>query len=214
MGNGQRRNWDESFARDPAMFGEGPSYAAQRALAFFKKGEVRDLMELGAGQGRDSLYFARSGLAVTCVDYSKEGLRAIRGKALGEGLAGKVVTVRHDLRRPLPFASSSMDASYSHMLYCMDLTTDQLRALSAEIRRVLKPDGINIFTARHTGDPHFEKGTSHGDGRFETGGYVVHFLGRDDIKGLDSGFSTIEIEEFEEGKLPRKLFLVVQKKIF
>ena len=214
MGNGQRRNWDESFAGAPDFFGEGPSYAAQRALACFEKGRVGDLLELGAGQGRDSLFFALHALTVTCVDYSEEGLRAIRGRARKEGLEGRVVTVRHDLRRPLPFAASSMDACYSHMLYCMDFTTAQMKSLSAEVRRVLKPGGINVFTTRHTGDPHFEKGTSHGDGRFETGGYIVHFLGRDDIKGLDSGFSTIEIEEFEEGKLPRKLFLVVQKKIF
>jgi SAM-dependent methyltransferase len=196
------------------MFGEGPSYAAQRALAFFAKGKVGDLLELGAGQGRDSLFFARRGLTVTCVDYSEEGLRAIRGRALREDLENRVVTARHDLHHPLPFAACSMDACYSHMLYCMDFTTAQLRALSAEVRRVLKPDGINVFTTRHTGDPHFGKGTNRGDGRFETGGYIVHFLGRDDIEGLDRSFSTIEIEEFEEGELPRKLLLVVQKKIF
>ena len=214
MENRQRRNWDTSFARDPDMFGEGPSYAAQRALSFFEEARVGSLLELGAGQGRDSLFFVRCGFTVTCFDYSEEGLREIRAKSLREGLENRVATVRHDLRRPLPFAASSMDACYSHMLYCMDFTTAQLRALSAEVRRVLKPDGINVFTTRHTGDPHFGKGTNRGDGRFETGGYIVHFLGRDDIKGLDGGFSTIEIEEFEEADLPRKLLLVVQKKIF
>lgn len=196
------------------MFGPAPSFAAEKALVIFAQSGVRSVLELGAGQGRDSLFFARRGLELTCLDYSGEGLRRISEKAAREDLDARVAIVAVDLRRGLPLADSSFDACYSHMLYSMDFTTGELKRLCAEIRRVLKPGGLNIFTVRHTGDPHFGKGRSHGDNRFEADGFVVHFLGREDITALSVGFQMLDLIEFEEGELPRKLFLAVQKKNF
>ena len=41
------------------------------------------------------------------------------------------------------------------MLYCMALTVEELEFLSSEIKRVLKPDGLNVYTTRHTGDAQY-----------------------------------------------------------
>jgi hypothetical protein len=40
------------------------------------------------------------------------------------------------------------DICYSHMLYCMALTTSELEFLSQEVRRVLKPGGLNYKEIR------------------------------------------------------------------
>ncbi len=74
------------------------------------------------------------------------------------GLLASVTALRHDVRNPLPFEDESFDACYSHMLYCMALTTDELEFLCSEIRRVLKPGGLNVYTVRHTGDAHYGTG--------------------------------------------------------
>jgi len=93
------------------------------------------------------------------------------------------------------------------------LTTDELEFLSQEIRRVLKTGGLNIYMARHTGDPHYGKGIHRGEEMYEVGGFIVHFFSREKVEHLARGYEIVTIEEFEEGGLPRKLFRVALRKI-
>lgn len=212
MEDRQRHHWDESFALDPEFFGPGPSYPARQAMIRFREEGVTRVLEPGAGQGRDSLFLARRGLDVVSLDYSQTAVEQLRSRAAAEGLSDRIEAVARDLRLPLPFGDGSFEACYSHMLYCMDFTTAQLEILAAEVRRVLKSGGLNILTVRHTGDPHFGQGIDHGDNRFENGGFIVHFFDRGLIERLAAGFDLVAIDEFEEGELPRKLFLVILKK--
>ncbi len=53
----------------------------------------------------------------------------------------------------LPFDEETFDACCSHMLFCMALTTSELEFLSSEVRRVLKPGGLCVYTVRTTKDP-------------------------------------------------------------
>jgi len=117
------------------------------------------------------------------------------------------------VRAPLPFENESFDACYSHMLYCMALNTAQLEFLSREILRVLKPGGLNIYTARHTGDTQYGTGIPRGQDMFEiAGGFIVHFLSKEKVEQLAKGYKSCETEEFEEGELSRKLYMVTMKK--
>ena len=99
------------------------------------------------------------------------------------------------------------------MLYCMALTTHELEFLSQEVRRVLKPGCLNIYTVRHTADPHYRTGIDRGDDMWEIkGGFIVHFFSKDKVEYLAKGYEVVNIEEFEETDLPKKLFLVTLKK--
>ena len=154
------------------------------------------------------MFFAREGFDVTVLDYSDAGLHEIQQKAEQQGVSSKVSTVCHDVRRRLPFEGASFDAVYSHMLYCMALTTAELTALSDEICRILKPGGLNVFTAR----AHYGNGIHRGEDMYEVGGFIVHFFDRAKVKQVSAGCDVVSIEEFEEGGLPRKLFLVTLRK--
>ena len=118
----------------------------------------------------------------------------------------------HDCRDPLPYADESFDACYSHMLYCMALTTPRLETLSTEVRRVLRPGGLQVYTVRSTADPDHGAGVARGDDMFEMNGFVVHFFSRELVERLAEGFELLEVAEFEEGELPRRLFRVTQRK--
>ncbi len=211
--NGQQRHWEKMYTENVDMFGREPSYPALKAVEIFGKGGAKKILELGSGQGRDTLFFARQGFRVYALDYSDEGLQAIEKKADAIGLASSLTTVRHDVRRRLPFDDNLFDGCYSHMLYCMALTTPELEFLSQEVRRVLKPGGLNIYTVRHTADPHYRTGIDRGDDMWEIGGgFIVHFFSAEKVEHLAGGYEVVSVEEFEESDLPKKLFLVTLKK--
>ena len=208
----QKQQWQEAFLETPEMFGAEASLPAQKAAEIFKREGKTKLLEIGSGQGRDTIYFARNGFQVYALDYSTQGLEAIDRKSRELKLSHLIATKIHDVRKPLPFADETFDACYSHMLLCMALTTAQLEFLSQEIRRILKPGGLNIYTVRHTGDSHYQTGIHRGEDLWEVGGFIVHFFSREKVAHLAKGYEMVMLEEFEEGDLPRKLFFVVQRK--
>jgi len=194
------------------MFGDAPSDPAQKALELLKLEAKKNLLELGGGQGRDSVFFARNGLHVTMLDYSQIAVDTANGKAQASGLAELMTAIRHDVREPLPFADNHFDAAYSHMLYCMPITNSEVERLSQEIRRVLKPGGLNIFTVRHTGDPHFGTGIHRGEEMYEVGGFIVNFFDRAKVERVSPGYDLLSVDEFEEGGMPRRLYRVTLRK--
>jgi SAM-dependent methyltransferase len=208
--DGQRQHWQRTFAENPHMYGEETSDPGQYALDLFAREHARDVLELGAGQGRDTLAFLAAGMQVTALDYEADALRVLHAEAADRAASLRLIV--HDVRDPLPVADETFDALYSHMLFNMALSTDELERLAREVNRVLRPGGWHVYTVRHTGDAHYGTGTALGDGMFENGGFIVHFFDRALVDRLSEGFSIVDIHDFEEGALPRKLWRVTVRK--
>tara|TARA_B110000196_G_scaffold66507_1_gene56207 strand:- start:212 stop:499 length:288 start_codon:yes stop_codon:yes gene_type:complete len=94
----------------------------------------------------------------------------------------------------------------------MALSIAELKYLNVEICRILKSGGINVYTVRHTEDGDYKNGTHIGEDLYENDGFIVHFFSKEKVKKITDGFSIRSIENFEEGKFPRKLFKVILKK--
>ena len=208
----QREHWQTTFQENPQMYGSQPSEPGAYALDLFGRAQASDVLELGAGQGRDTQAFLAAGMTVTALDYAPQGLDELRTTAEAAGTASRLTTVAHDVREPLPLPDDSVDGVFSHMMFNMALTTTELDALAAEVRRVLRPGGLHVYTVRHTGDAHYGAGIDHGDDMFENGGFIVHFFDRALVDRLANGFTLIDLTAFEEGALPRRLWQVTMRK--
>ena len=209
----QSQYWEKNFSSKPEMFGLEPSISAKKSLELFKKQNITKIIELGAGLGRDSIFFAQNSIHVKALDYSLSGIKVINEKSKKLNLSNFISTKIFDVREKLPFEDNSVEACFSHMLYCMALTNNDLENLNHEIHRILKPKGINIYTVRHINDGDFKKGIHRGENLYENDGFIVHFFSKDKVKSLLKGFENISIDEFEEGGFPRKLYFVVNKKL-
>jgi len=208
---GQAGHWAGTFAANPDMYGTDPSVPGVAAAEIFTGAGMARVLELGAGQGRDTLYLARQGLHVTAFDYAAGAVETISAKVDAAGLGDLVTVARHDAREPLPLRDAGIDASYSHMLFCMALTTAELERLVGELHRVLRPGGLVVYTARTTADAHFGAGTPRGDDMYEHGGFIVHFFDRALIDRLAARFELIDVTDFTEGDLPRRLARVTMR---
>ncbi len=210
--DGQEGHWNRTYSGDSAFFGEGPSEFARMALSQFKNSAVRSVLELGCGQGRDTLLFAKEGFDVTALDYSKAGLHKLQESARDLGVSDCIDTRSFDVRKPLPFPDGTFDACYSHMLLCMDLSTAELRFLLGEIHRVLKPGGVTLYSVRNTFDKHHRAGTYKSEEMYDIDGFVVHFFSEEKVRDLATGYELLDLRRMQEGSLPRELFGVVLRK--
>ena len=174
--NQQSQHWENNFSSKPEMFGLDPSLSAKKALKLFQEKNIKSVIELGAGLGRDTIFFGKNLIHTIALDYSPSGIKVIDQKIKKANLSKYISSKLFDVREKLPFEDNSIDACYSHMLYCMALTTEDLAKLNNEIKRILKPGGINIYTVRHTNDGDFQNGNHIGEDLYENDGFIVHYF--------------------------------------
>jgi len=62
--------WNNVYQSDNTFFGEEPSNFALLCFNHMKTNNLKKVLELGAGHGRDSIFFASNGLEVEALDYS------------------------------------------------------------------------------------------------------------------------------------------------
>ncbi len=209
----QSQHWEKSFSSKPEMFGIEPSHSAKIALENFKKNNIKRIIELGAGLGRDTIFFAKNSIKVTALDFSPTAIKIIRNKSNSLGLNDLIQVQKHDFREKFIFKNNSYEGCYSHMLYCMAFTNLEIENLNDEVCRILKKDAINIYTARNHLDADYKKGIHRGEDLYEMNGYIVHYFSDEKFKKLEKGFKNIRIDHFDEGIFPRKLSIVINQKV-
>jgi len=91
-----------------------------------------NLLEIGAGPGRDSKFFQDSGLDVTCTDLSPEMVELCRAKGLNAHVMDFL---------SLDFPDESFDAVYA--LNCLlHVPKQDLGSVLEKIQRLIKPNGL------------------------------------------------------------------------
>jgi SAM-dependent methyltransferase len=78
----ESESFDNTYDEKPEMFG----HPYQELQDYFNNCQIRgNLLDLGCGQGRDSLFLASIGYNVTAVDNSKVGIKQMINKAQSQG---------------------------------------------------------------------------------------------------------------------------------
>jgi SAM-dependent methyltransferase len=150
--------WNKVYKSDSIFFGQEPSNFALLCFNQMKTNNIKKVLELGSGHGRDTIFFASNGIEeVEALDYSVVAIDILNNIAKEKRLPIK--TQIFDVKKPFPFPDTYFDAVYSHMLLNMKFSMDDLHSIFSEIRRVLKPKGLNFFSVRNHNDKFFSKGS-------------------------------------------------------
>ncbi|MEO6509186.1 MAG: class I SAM-dependent methyltransferase [Patescibacteria group bacterium] len=168
-----------------------PSLFAMWAMTYFPTdGKVLDL---GAGQGQDSRYFASNGYKVTSTDFSDTALENNRQKITPD-IVDKMTIEEIDLSKPFKYEDSSFDVVYSH-LATHYFTGEVTKQLFSEMHRVLKQGGVLALLTNSTTDPQYGTGEKIEEDYFEIEGINKRYFSVESIQKFTSLFETVVIDD-------------------
>jgi SAM-dependent methyltransferase len=198
--------WDKVYSEDSSFFGNEPSKFALMCYEEFVKHKVQKVLELGCGQGRDSLFFASKGLELYAIDSSKVAIENLRAKSKALNLDINLKNM--DAVKGLSFPYCYFDAIYAHMFYNMGFADDKLNFLFNESRHVIKNKGLLSFSVRSNKDIMYKKGTKIAENVYDINGFQIRFFTKQDIKFfMKDKFEILKIiGDYEE---PASLYFVI-----
>lgn len=147
------------------------------------------ILDLGAGDLRDTAVFVEEGAQVTAVDFS-EGAQA-HARSFGES-----VDFVHSRIEEYDFPLAAFDIVYAHLSlhYFDDSTT---RSLFTQIARSLKPGGVFYVKCKSTQDPLYGQGELVGPDMYISG-HLRHFFSAQYLNNcLREHFVGVEVMQSE-----------------
>lgn len=164
---------------------------------YFSTMEMNNItaLDLGAGEGRYSLYVAQKGARVTAIDFAASGLTKLRHFAGKNDL--DIATVLCDLK-DYPFSANSYDLVIAATI--LDHLDQKARKkVTAGIVETLKPGGFlyaNVFT---TADPGFTRNPKAGISDTSFG--IAHYFAAGELKACFKNLEHLHYYEGEEDDL-------------
>jgi SAM-dependent methyltransferase len=134
-----REDWDQRYAAVERLFSSDPDPAMVELVTPLTPGRAVDL---GAGEGRNSLWLARRGWRVTAVDGSAVALDRVRAAAAAEGLS--VAAVQADIADYLGRGESFDLVVIANIHPAADGRAALLKAAAGAVRR-----GGHLFLVGH-----------------------------------------------------------------
>lgn len=130
--------WDERYSTDEYAYGTTPNEFLEQHFARIPKGRVLSLAE---GEGRNAVFLAKQGYAVTAVDGSVVGLDKARKLAAANGVIVEFILA--DLAN-YDLGENQWDGIVS--IFC-PLPSSLRKQLYKKVQVALKPNGVFLLEA-------------------------------------------------------------------
>ncbi len=167
---------------------------ASRAYQYIKAGNYSTILDLGCGDGRDSIYFTRKGLKVTALDFSPVAINRLKiQKPAIHWILGDI--------RNIEFKEKSFDVVYAHLSlqYFDDKTTHQI---IANIYKILSDNGLLFIKCKSTADQLYGQGEKVGEDMFWKE-HLRHFFSK--------GYMAIILHQFKVIKIRKNTSIYHEK---
>ncbi len=172
-------SYNKIYSHNETVFGGEPEQVVRNVVKYRTAGSA---VELGAGEGRNSLFLASNGFEVSAYDISKVGIGKIAKRAaeLKLNVQAEVADVRAlNLQRNFDVVAST------YMLH--HLSREEALALVKRMQEHTNPEGLNAITVfTKSGD--FYKGNPETDRFYPDAG---------ELKSLYAEWDILEYEELE-----------------
>lgn len=190
--NKNKEFWDKKLKKYSVEdWANKPSIFAEWAIQYFSKNGK--ILELGAGIGQDSIFFAKNGYEVVATDFSETGLESIKNK-ISNALQEKIFASRFDLTEKFPFEEKMFDIVYAHLsLHLFDKNTTE--QIFLEIHRVLKAGGVFAILVNSVNDPEYNIEKEIESGLIDNNGFLKRFFSKESLKYFIGNFEIIVLDD-------------------
>ena len=152
------------------------------------------MLDLGAGDGPDTLWFAEKGLSVISVGFSKTALTRIEEHSRKAGVKKNIKTVKSFLPR-LILPEEYVDFIYSHLgVHFFDKKVT--RSLFERMKTWMKLKGTLGLKLKSTSDPMYGRGEEIDEDVFILDRQLRHFFTTEKATRLLKGFQIHELKEY------------------
>jgi 2-polyprenyl-3-methyl-5-hydroxy-6-metoxy-1,4-benzoquinol methylase len=137
--------WDTRYAASVRVWSGNPNPRLVEHVSDLPAGTALDV---GAGEGADSVWLAGQGWQVTALDVSPVALEKTRAHADDAGVSERVSTVQHDLMAggPIPGSFDLVSAQFWHP------PADRRADFDLVIGEAVRPGGILLVVGHHPAD--------------------------------------------------------------
>lgn len=182
--------WNSYYAKKLTEV-QSPSDFARTVISYLEPG--KSLIDLGCGNGRDSIYFLNHHLNVTGIDVSEEAISQLNQLKLKNGnfVCDDFVSSK---------ALYQVQYDYIYSRWTMHAISEQQEdELLGNARDALKEGGLFLIEARSVQDSLYGKGTSVGKHAFIYNNHFRRFMEREVFtrKLENYGFQVMSVEEGE-----------------
>jgi len=183
----QKKLWQTKWSDRTSQL--PPNNFASRAYKLIKP-KHKTLLDLGCGNGRDSLYFAHKGLQVTATDWSKSGLDQLQ-KLVKQKKIANLDIIQQDISQ-LTFRPNTFDVIYAHLSlhYFDDKTT---KNIFNKLYSMLKKDGLLFIKCKSTDDALYGRGRKLEENMYTFHDHIRHFFDKDYMSVLLAKFHIIKV---------------------
>ena len=164
--------WSNMYSR-PNVFGTGPTKLAKMAYDLIHDKSIKNILEIGCGQGRDCIFFAEKGYSVETFDISENAIRFVNKTKESFNLKNLNAIV-HDVTEPFSYPNIFFDFVYSN-LALQFFNIDSLEKIFNNIYRVMKEESTILFSTKKKGDKYYDFGTKISEDAYEHKGITRYF---------------------------------------
>ena len=167
--------WNEYYKN---MKGDmSPSKFAEYVKSYVEKG--KHMLELGCGNGRDSVYFLNNGLRITAIDASKIAIERLN-ETVDKSMLNNALFICDDFVCSSLMKTSCFDYIYSRFtLHAINLTQED--ELIKNVWNALKEDGLLFIETRSTKDSIYGKGEIIEKNAFKYNNHFRRFIDYEEI---------------------------------
>ncbi len=192
----EEKKYDKIYAGEGFYWGKKPSEICDRVIEMMQpsKNEGLRLLDIGCGEGRNAVYFAKHGFKVTGLDDSLPGLK--KADAYAREVHVDLHTIHTDIR------SSGIDEHYDVLFSTGTLhylAEEERERCFNEYKQMTVEDGLNVFSV-FVEKPFIEQAPDHEQGAhvFRSGELMGYYWDWEIV------FCTEEIFDCMSGGIPHK----------
>ena len=162
---------------------------SKRVYKFLKNKNIKSILDLGSGDGKDSLYFSKKGIQVTSVDFSKEAMNKLI-KIINDKKIDNIKTIVADIKNLN--LNDKFDVIYANLSlhYFDDKTTAKI---FSNLFELLNQDGYLFVRCKSVEDPLYGIGDEIEKNVFNNKGKIQHLFSKSYLQEKLKDYSIIKI---------------------